>query len=239
MRKSTKWSPIWRMPSDEFSQLVAKSHSSSEVLRHFGFNRSSHRTLKSRISAERISTAHFVINYPPIQKAASLSDIMTVNSSYSRGHLKTRLIREGLLKEECFKCGCGTSWCGEPLVLILDHINGVNNDHRLDNLRLVCPNCNSQLSTFAGRNGRGKFVSATPNSARRSCLDCGKQLSEKKSERCKQCSNTHKGVQRRVIDWPSYEALQQRISQSNRSVVARELGVSETAVRKMLKRMQY
>ncbi len=46
-------------------------------------------------------------------------------------------------------------WCGQPLNLVLDHINGVNSDNRVENLRFLCPNCNSQQSTFAGRN-KGK-----------------------------------------------------------------------------------
>jgi hypothetical protein len=36
--------------------------------------------------------------------------------------------------------------------MVLDHINGVPNDNRLENLRFLCPNCNSQTDTFAGRN---------------------------------------------------------------------------------------
>ena len=44
------------------------------------------------------------------------------------------------------------TWRSKPLVLVLDHINGVNDDYRADNLRLLCPNCNSQTSTFCGRN---------------------------------------------------------------------------------------
>ena len=48
---------------------------------------------------------------------------------------------------------CGISeWLGNPLALQLDHINGVNNDHRLTNLRFLCPNCHSQTDTYAGKN---------------------------------------------------------------------------------------
>ena len=46
-------------------------------------------------------------------------------------------------------------WNGKPLVLILDHINGNAEDNRYENLRFVCPNCNSQLPTFTGRNKKG------------------------------------------------------------------------------------
>ena len=45
-------------------------------------------------------------------------------------------------------------WLDEPITLQLDHINGINNDHRIENLRILCPNCHSQTSTYAGKNNR-------------------------------------------------------------------------------------
>jgi hypothetical protein len=64
--------------------------------------------------------------------------------------------QQGLL-ERCFFADCPTvatlqTWRGAPLTMILDHINGVNSDNRPENLRWVCPNCNSQLPTYGGRN---------------------------------------------------------------------------------------
>lgn len=87
-------------------------------------------------------------------------DMLTVNSDSHRGTVKHRLIAEGRVKEACFECGI-TSWQGRKLSLVLDHINGINNDNRIENLRLLCPNCNSQTDTFAGRNiGRLKRIDA-------------------------------------------------------------------------------
>lgn len=58
------------------------------------------------------------------------------------------------LKE--YKCAtetCGlTEWHGQHITLELDHINGVRNDNRLENLRWLCPNCHSQTPTFRGYN---------------------------------------------------------------------------------------
>jgi hypothetical protein len=52
------------------------------------------------------------------------------------------------------------SWNNKPLPLILDHINGVKGDSRPKNLRLLCPNCESQLPTRGGCNkGRVREVS--------------------------------------------------------------------------------
>lgn len=81
-----------------------------------------------------------------------LERILVTGSSYSRYSLKRRLIAEGLLVEACSICSMPPEWQGRPLVLVLDHINGVNDDNRIENLRLLCPNCNSQTDTFAGRN---------------------------------------------------------------------------------------
>jgi len=82
----------------------------------------------------------------------SLEDVMVENSNYCAGHLKVRLLKNGLLKNECSLCGQKPEWKNKKLVMVIDHINGINNDNRLNNLRLLCPNCNSQQPTFS----RGK-----------------------------------------------------------------------------------
>ena len=74
--------------------------------------------------------------------------------SYTTAKVKKRLIDEGYMKCECVWCGVKDTWNGKPIVLHLDHINGVNNDHRLENLRLLCPNCHSQTDTYAGKGKR-------------------------------------------------------------------------------------
>lgn len=77
-------------------------------------------------------------------------------STIRRGTVKKYLIEEGILENKCALCPQGSEWNGKPLVLALDHENGISNDNRLSNLRLLCPNCHSQTETFAGRNARRK-----------------------------------------------------------------------------------
>lgn len=77
--------------------------------------------------------------------------IFTENSLYSNEMVKDRIVKDNLLEYECSKCGIN-NWCGETIILDLDHINGDNRDNRLENLRYLCPNCHSQTDTYKGRN---------------------------------------------------------------------------------------
>jgi 5-methylcytosine-specific restriction endonuclease McrA len=81
-----------------------------------------------------------------------LDTVMTTNSTYSRHSLKSRIIKNNIINYNCSICGIGPIWMGKPMTLILDHINGINNDNRIENLRFVCSNCDSQLSTYKSRN---------------------------------------------------------------------------------------
>ena len=71
----------------------------------------------------------------------------------SRANVKARLLRAGLLQNRCEVCGI-EQWQGRRLAMHIDHINGIHNDHRLENLRILCPNCHSQTTTYGGRNAR-------------------------------------------------------------------------------------
>jgi len=70
---------------------------------------------------------------------------------YPTNKLRKRIIKEKILPYECAKCGIH-KWNGCDIVLQLDHINGESTDHRLENLRLLCPNCHSQTDTWCGKN---------------------------------------------------------------------------------------
>ena len=79
-------------------------------------------------------------------------ELFTENSNYSRGGIKKVILRDKLKKYECKICGIGPMWNDKPMPLILDHINGKNRDHRLENLRFVCSNCDTQLPTYKSKN---------------------------------------------------------------------------------------
>jgi hypothetical protein len=61
--------------------------------------------------------------------------VLVVDSTYKRQSVKRRLLREGIKQPRCEMCGQDESWFGSRMSLVLDHINGVPNDNRLENLR--------------------------------------------------------------------------------------------------------
>lgn len=71
--------------------------------------------------------------------------------SFQTFKLKNRLLKAGIVKNTCSKCGI-SEWNGEKLNIELDHIDGDRTNHRLNNLKMLCPNCHSQTSTFRARN---------------------------------------------------------------------------------------
>lgn len=148
-------SKVYQVSDEQFIQIVKESNSYSDCLRALGLGTkggSSTDTLKRRIAELNCSTDHFGKGVPSVYTKYSLEEILVENSSYANiAELKRRLVKEGKMEYKCQKCGI-SEWLGEPITLQLDHINGVNNDHRLTNLRFLCPNCHSQTDTYAGKN---------------------------------------------------------------------------------------
>ena len=138
-------SKVYLVSDEEFIEIVKKSQSYSDCLRALGLTTkggSSTDALKRRIKELNCSTEHFGNYIKPPQAKYTLDEILVENSTYANiSRLKERIIREGRLEYKCEICGI-VEWQGKPLTLVLDHINGCNNDHRLENLRWVCPNCN-------------------------------------------------------------------------------------------------
>ena len=150
-----KISKVYQVSDEEFIKIIQESNSYSDCLRALGLGTrggSSTDTLKRRIKELNCSIEHFGKAAVSANTKYTLDEILIENSSYANiSRLKQRLVNEKRLEYKCSCCGID-SWLGKPLSLQLDHINGINNDHRIENLRFLCPNCHSQTDTYAGKN---------------------------------------------------------------------------------------
>src|ERR1043165_2728096 len=149
---------------EEFVQVWLSSRTLGEVAKKLGCNHSGGGYVVLRAAARQLnlSSGHMVeygLNHRPGYnhiKFIPLAEILVKGSFYTNvSRLKIRLLREGLLEAKCYADDCGlTEWKGKPISLQLDHVNGNKLDHRIENLRLLCPNCHSQTDSFAGKNKR-------------------------------------------------------------------------------------
>jgi len=162
---------------DALIASVPNCLSIAEVIKKLGFdkkNGSLHSKIKNRISFLRLNTDHFTgqlwsrgknrfndkdINKQAEKREKSWEDAFSYGSSTSNGLLLKRLVLSGKREYKCSVCGI-RSWNGKPIRLHLDHINGDNLDAREENLRIICPNCDSQTDTFC--RGKKKKKIETP-----------------------------------------------------------------------------
>lgn len=78
-------------------------------------------------------------------------NIFTEESCFQRSKLKDKLIEFGLKENKCEICG-SIQWLEQPIPLQIHHINGINNDNRVENLQILCPNCHALTDNYCGKN---------------------------------------------------------------------------------------
>lgn len=237
----------------EARDAISESKSWAESLRRLGLcsTGGAWRILKKYAREWEISTEHFdpgaARGANLKRRARPLAEVLVVGSTYGRQHVKRRLLAEGLKEPRCELCGQGEIWQGKPMSMILDHINGVRDDHRLENLRMVCPNCAATLDTHCGRRNRIER-------AKRLCLHCRKEFvpSYASQRYCSRPCGVRwdrstggsrlgggcRGVpvpEARKVDRPPYELLIKEVESTSYVAVGRKYGVSDNAVRKWVR----
>lgn len=248
-----KWKKIKNKYHKDYLQEVVKESTNIKMvlqklnLRSAGGN---YKVINRYINEYNLDISHFdngkfTSNSTPTNKK-SLKDVLVENSTYSRSSLKNRLYNEGILERKCSLCGQDENWNGMKISLIIDHINGIHDDNRIENLRIVCPNCNAGLDTFAGKN---RLLNKNENEVNikkiiksdkinknkikhvhKEYCKCGNEKS-KYSNSCDDCFRKR----RRKVERPLLEELIKDIELLGYSATGRKYGVSDNSIRKWIK----
>jgi 5-methylcytosine-specific restriction endonuclease McrA len=147
---------------EELARAVATSTSLTDVIRVLGLRPAggNHRSVRAHVARLGPSTEHFTHERRTrgirAWRALTRHSAETAlrNGSGVDSAVVRRLARRLLAPYACAICGNPGVHNGLPLTLHLDHVNGVHDDNRLENLRWLCPNCHSQTPTYCGRSSR-------------------------------------------------------------------------------------
>ena len=149
---------IYELTDEQFVELIKSSTNISEVLFKLGYsvkgNSWGFSQVRRRMTDLNIPFSSFkgksALNVGSERKIDP-KKLLSENCKHQRIVLRRYIIKENLIPYKCAICGI-TKWNNKTLSLELDHINGVNNDNRLENLRFLCPNCHSQTTTYGSKN---------------------------------------------------------------------------------------
>lgn len=144
---------------EHFGPIVAAARSYSDVTRRMGLStgHGNRKTMIRYITKYGLDISHFDAGYERTRKEAhsrlNLDQVLVENSTYANiQSLKKQLFKFGLKTKMCEECGQGEEWRGKRISLHLDHVNGNNKDHRIENLRILCPNCHAATDTYCNKN---------------------------------------------------------------------------------------
>ena len=228
----------YKYTDDDLIEAVKISISYTDVLRKLNAKALSGgiwRHIKTRITNLKIDTSHFIGHKPMLGRRPSNKKTTNeiLNDNWHRKP-NTLVLRNALfeigIEHKCNECDIDNTWNNKKLVLQIDHIDGNVLNNKSENLQFLCPNCHSQTSNFGIKNSP-----IYKNRKVKKCLDCLVEIS-KKGIRCRDCAATKRTYKNTKINWPTNNDLIKQLKESNYSLLAKKLGVSDNAIRKRLKK---
>lgn len=184
---------IRQYSKEQIERIVSESHSIAEALRKMGYiytDGTCHSLFKTVCEEMGVDYSHFS-KYSGNKLKRNAEDIFIENSTAAQSTLRQHYIDGNYSEYKCALCGIN-EWNGKPLTLRLDHINGINKDDRIENLRWVCPNCDSQLPTYcSGHKGLSAKIYY--------CEMCGRKITKGRVY-CSICRNNLKLGEQKVAN---------------------------------------
>ena len=234
-----------------FTQIVTESTSIRQVLIKGGWSPTgggAYDQIQTRINRLKLDISHFLGQGHSKGKTIATRDTWRKLDEYlvldgpaiSAHILKKKLIKAAIKKHQCEKCYT-TEWCNLPIPIELDHVNGNRYDNRLENLRILCPNCHAQTDTYCGKNIKNRPVYP--------CSVCGIPKKNKYRLTCGDlsCLQKLKGQYKRIqpeprgrpikIIWPTKNELEILVWKVPTFTLAKQLGVSDSAIGKKCKQL--
>ena len=159
-----------KLDMEQVAKVVNDTKSAAEACRQLGLSTAGSATrFRKFLDDKQIDYSHWTgqlwskgktcLDDNRLRKTKDISEIFTENSNASSHYVRKLILKRELKQYACEECGITGEWNNKPINLQLDHINGNRKDHRLENLRWLCPNCHSQTDTFCARNSNKQKVS--------------------------------------------------------------------------------
>lgn len=235
MKKKT--SVIWKISKEDLQYLFDTCNTKCEIFSKLGFGSQNqggnNNTLNARVQHDNIDLTKYKQNLSSFlsknnkhKKQKITEDMILVEDcKHIRNTVKRFILANNILAYICSDCGNDGTHNGKKLILQLEHINGVSNDNRRENLCFLCPNCHSQTSTFCGKN-----------------VKAAKQLNFSSIEHKVKKAKIYETEDQRIKRFESYkkfviskEDLETLIQTLPLTKIGERFGVSDNAIKKRCK----
>ncbi len=151
------------------------------------------------------------------------------NKRISSHKLKNKLIDDKIKEHKCEDCGLN-EWLGSRIPIELHHIDGDRYNNKLENLKILCPNCHAKTENYSGRNKvKENKIENKKIENKKNCI-CGK-LIKKNSKKCNECYNKSQ----RIVERPEYDKLLNEVKLYGYRKTGRNYSVSDNTIRKWIK----
>lgn len=168
---------------DELIEIIGCCRNYIDILNTLKLNNYYHRYLIKFVKENNVNTSHFRKSAP----STLASRLIKGNRHICGTDIKKYLITKNLVLNECSICKLPPIWNNKPLIFHLDHINGDHFDNRIENLRLLCPNCHTQTDTYTGKN--------TAKYKEKQCSECSSKLKRNNiTGKCAKCITKEKNT---------------------------------------------